>query len=1273
MKRITYIVIMLLCTALAVSAQDFAPGQQAQGLLESKNVTVDHATGIFHYKVPLYTLKSGSFELPITLDYTGKGVKYEDQPGLVGYNWTLNTGGVVTRTVRGGIPDENDLTGYLWREDDSIPLHQDATKVNLHQRDGECDIFTAVFGGKSVNFIIRKDGANQLYAEPLERTNVKIECESTLGTNINGWIVTDTEGNRYTYRQKEWTEDAIQRGYIGMNGVHNRKYVSSWYLTSIEPANCNTINFHYRNDNNASLNSENFHAIQYTDSYLTKYEYGYPMQVHTFDFEKYRSEFEAEMQQASQLLANDTYLLQANNQMYQFANQGAWIKNPIYDITRLKVEQNLRFAGLVSDFTSISGISGELLSTLEQLAAACREDNFDASQCISRAHSLIEKSLREVEFITERTVNNMTTYKVYSPILTEIKAQDKVLFHYTTDSRNRQLDGLEMRTRSDSLTTGYRLSHQKKYLTSVDTYGNDSLNFSSIGFDYYYTAGVNVTLSSDIYGYFRRDYSGDSIPFDSTLDGEFVKTGSLNKVTFPDGGTLQVDYELNRYLLGNPFPSEYGGIRIKLLTTDNTEENKTDTIKYHYADGFLPYYYGPIHSRTVNYGSFTDIETDSRMRYKSNAILCPGNNGMYYAEVTEEVVGKGSRKYLFNMAENILSNMAYPYWLCKLPIAVISADKDGKLRQAVQNIYLSGYSTEDPYFPCIFNNAFVHNSAASYTESLPQVSADERYTNEEQMDSIYRNQNGLVLNGTVYFSPYNDVYLPNIHPRITNADHSLKYELLYGGATLLKEQVEYRFEGDETIDDWYPDMQEKPYSRTVYHYDNLLESTNPTRIVRYDAAGDSTVTYIRRVEDMQATSGSGIAAMKELNAVDAVVKQTVVKNGRLLTESVSEYTAENTVGKRFYGVSKQSVYAPETAIDVTSVNNMPYSHNESLYKPETTCRYDSIGGTFYLPVQIEKQTGRTALHYENSTGDLQLQAQGVGADEITAVDCKRHVLITGHQSIMQEYAQLPDYARRFMDGVKQLNVAAIPNEGYHTFVQSDAYELSSTLLEDLSYIHQWIGNETAVREMELLLDSIAAQYYMPLADFMDWHIFIKRECYDMAGAQSPWDMSLEEMENLATLVLRGVEDYFHSYLALTDKTMQPVPVEVALNGKSRWKLYALAPAGSHTLTYKADGTSHSLTVQMTADTPLVVKDIHLNGGTGTLELTGVGNTDFVVLVPAGTTFEATHYDNLGRVVARFDQALNLEKYQYDAAGRQTKVTDQGGKTVTENSYNTLNE
>ena len=125
MKKILCTLIICLCCITLVCGQNFKPGQQAQGMLESKNVTVDYATGTFHYHVPVYTLKSGDYELPITLDYTARGVRVDDRPGLLGYNWTLNTGGVVTRTVRGGIADEfGFLTGTMTEKEFNETISQ---------------------------------------------------------------------------------------------------------------------------------------------------------------------------------------------------------------------------------------------------------------------------------------------------------------------------------------------------------------------------------------------------------------------------------------------------------------------------------------------------------------------------------------------------------------------------------------------------------------------------------------------------------------------------------------------------------------------------------------------------------------------------------------------------------------------------------------------------------------------------------------------------------------------------------------------------------------------------------------------------------------------------------------------------------------------------------------------------------------------------------------------------------------------------------------------
>lgn len=279
--------IALLLLPFQGRGQDFQPSGEAQGYLEEKNVMVDYSTGIFHYHVPLFTLGDGTVQLPVSLDYAARGVREEDKPGLVGYNWALNTGGVVTRTVRGGFADE-EYCGYLYSSiSEKKPLYDDYMSVYKRLRDGECDVFTAVFNGRTVRFVLGWDSGNhRIYAIPLERTQVLIECESS-GLQINGWIITDEAGNRYIYRQEEWTTDIIYERAVTSNGVQSDGYVSAWYLSRIEPYNGSPFVYHYRCDVLQSGNQDGIREIPYLAYCGAKYTYGTPVYEFPFDFSRY--------------------------------------------------------------------------------------------------------------------------------------------------------------------------------------------------------------------------------------------------------------------------------------------------------------------------------------------------------------------------------------------------------------------------------------------------------------------------------------------------------------------------------------------------------------------------------------------------------------------------------------------------------------------------------------------------------------------------------------------------------------------------------------------------------------------------------------------------------------------------------------------------------------------------------------------------------------------------------------------------------------------------
>lgn len=65
------------------------------------DVGVSYFTGNPNISIPLYELDVRGVKMPISLDYDAAGVMPNSLPSWAGQNWTLDIGGVITRTVKG--------------------------------------------------------------------------------------------------------------------------------------------------------------------------------------------------------------------------------------------------------------------------------------------------------------------------------------------------------------------------------------------------------------------------------------------------------------------------------------------------------------------------------------------------------------------------------------------------------------------------------------------------------------------------------------------------------------------------------------------------------------------------------------------------------------------------------------------------------------------------------------------------------------------------------------------------------------------------------------------------------------------------------------------------------------------------------------------------------------------------------------------------------------------------------------------------------------------
>jgi len=88
------------------------PSPIAYALGNYGNVPVGLFTGTANVNIPLFNYKTDNISLPIAMFYGNNGIKIDEISSNVGLGWNLNSGGVISRTVRDG-PDDTSQTLQL--------------------------------------------------------------------------------------------------------------------------------------------------------------------------------------------------------------------------------------------------------------------------------------------------------------------------------------------------------------------------------------------------------------------------------------------------------------------------------------------------------------------------------------------------------------------------------------------------------------------------------------------------------------------------------------------------------------------------------------------------------------------------------------------------------------------------------------------------------------------------------------------------------------------------------------------------------------------------------------------------------------------------------------------------------------------------------------------------------------------------------------------------------------------------------------------------------
>ena len=225
----------------------------AAALGEYGEVPVSLYTGTPDIAIPLFKVEGRALSLPIALRYHAGGVRVDEIGGWVGLGWSLEAGGVITRTVR-GIQDELPKgyyhTGGAFDDEADWLTPPSALLEDVAEEDvdGEPDQFFFNFAGRSGRFALApEDGSGPVaHAIPYQKLDIRpVNLDGPDG--ITGWVVVAEDGTRYTFAAAEVTTDYNRtRPEGGEPARFGESYTSAWYLTEIQaPASEDRITLEY--------------------------------------------------------------------------------------------------------------------------------------------------------------------------------------------------------------------------------------------------------------------------------------------------------------------------------------------------------------------------------------------------------------------------------------------------------------------------------------------------------------------------------------------------------------------------------------------------------------------------------------------------------------------------------------------------------------------------------------------------------------------------------------------------------------------------------------------------------------------------------------------------------------------------------------------------------------------------------------------------------------------------------------------------------------------
>jgi YD repeat-containing protein len=202
-----------------------SPSPTAAQLAKYGDIPVTYYTGLPNISIPIFNVTGNELSLPITLTYNYSGAQPGQKASWVGLGWSLQAGGVITRTVGDRLDDAN---GYDIDSASQMSPTQTYLKNSRYYGmfDNLPDVYSFNFGNYSGKFIY-------------ENGNYYIMPKQTLKISGNGggdFVITTEEGTKYFFEAREYTTAKPVAPAPGSAVYNIPQHTSAWYLTRISNA-----------------------------------------------------------------------------------------------------------------------------------------------------------------------------------------------------------------------------------------------------------------------------------------------------------------------------------------------------------------------------------------------------------------------------------------------------------------------------------------------------------------------------------------------------------------------------------------------------------------------------------------------------------------------------------------------------------------------------------------------------------------------------------------------------------------------------------------------------------------------------------------------------------------------------------------------------------------------------------------------------------------------------------------------------------------------------